>query len=73
MKTHFINLNYTKIFGGTTGIKLFNATANIQNTIIYTFQDYGIDAIQSLVDAKNLVISNTGIANFNIERGENAA
>lgn len=64
-----LNINYAKIFGGTTGLYLSQATAKIKNTILHTFQDYGIFAINTKMDAENLVINNTGISNIGIVKG----
>lgn len=64
-------LNYTKIFGGTTGLELNHASATIDNTIIHTFQHYGILGINATVNAKNLVLSNCGEANLGIFKGGN--
>lgn len=64
-----LNINYAKIFGGTTGLYLNQATAKVKNTILHTFQDYGIFAINTKIDAENLVINNTGISNIGIVKG----
>lgn len=66
-----INMNYAKIFGGETGLKFTNAKADIQNSIIHTFQDYGILAINSSISAKNLVMNNCGEACFAVYKGGN--
>lgn len=65
------NLNYTKIFGGTTGLELNNASANIKNTIIHTFQEYGILGINATINAENLAMNNCGEANLGIFKGGN--
>ena len=65
------NLNYAKIFGGTTGLELNNANANIKNTIIHTFQEYGILGINATVNAENLAINNCGQAVLGIFKGGN--
>lgn len=64
-------LNYTKIMGGTTGLTLNHASATIDNTIIHTFQGYGILGINATVNTKNLVISNCGEALIGIFKGGN--
>ncbi|MDO4764008.1 MAG: hypothetical protein Q4A00_06455 [Flavobacteriaceae bacterium] len=66
-----LNMNYAKIFGGTTGLHLNHSNATIKNSIIHTFQDYGIFAINSQINAENMVINNTGISNINIVKGGN--
>ncbi|MDO5616138.1 MAG: hypothetical protein Q4G16_08100 [Cruoricaptor ignavus] len=65
------NINYARIFGGTTGLEVNHAKANIQNTIIHTFQEYGINAINAEINASNLVMNNCGIADFGISKGGN--
>lgn len=64
-----LNMNYAKIFGGTTGIELKQASANIKNTIIHTFQDFGIKSIGSVINAENLVTNNCGTAALGIYKG----
>lgn len=63
------NFNYAKIFGGTTGIKLTGANANIKNSIIHTFQKSGIYAENSQINAENLVMNNFGDAAVSIFKG----
>ncbi len=65
------NLNYTKVFGGTTGLELNNATATLKNTIIHTFQEFGVLGINATVNAENLVINNCGEADLGIFKGGN--
>ena len=64
-----LTMNYAKIFGGTRGLELNHATANIENSIIHTHQEYGIYAVNSVVNAKNLVMNNCGEADFGIFKG----
>lgn len=63
------NINYAKIFGGTSGIEMTKSTANISNTFIHTFQNYGIYAVNSTVNAKNTVMYNCGQADLGIFKG----
>lgn len=63
------NINYAKIFGGTNGLELMNSKANITNTWIHTFQNYGIMAVNSTINAKNMVMYNCGDANLGIYKG----
>lgn len=65
------NLNYTRIFGGTIGLELNNASATLKNTIVHTFQEYGILGINATVNAENLVMNNCGKANLGIFKGGN--
>ncbi len=64
-----LNMNYAKVFGGETGLELKNTNANIKNTIIHTFQKYGIYALNSVVNLQNTAINNCGEANFGIYKG----
>lgn len=64
-------LNYTKIFGGTSGLILNHASATVDNTIIHTFQQYGILGINASLSAKNLVMSNCGESLLGIFKGGN--
>lgn len=63
------NINYAKIFGGTSGLEMMKSTANISNTSIHTFQNYGILAVNSNVTAKNMVMYNCGEADLGILKG----
>lgn len=63
------NINYAKIFGGTNGLEIINGKANINNSFIHTFQNYGIKAINSTITAKNMVMYNCGDANLGIYKG----
>lgn len=67
-----LNINYARIFGGETGIYLKSSTANITNTIIHSFQDYGIKAVASNITASNLVMNSFGQAAVGIFKGGNA-
>ena len=64
-----VNLDYTKIFGGTRGLELKKANATINNSIFHTHQEFGIYAVNSIVTAKNLVMNNCGEADFGIFKG----
>jgi len=66
-----LKMNYGKIFGGTTGLDLYQSTATIDNSIIHTFQEYGIHAVNSKITATNLVMNNCGEANLGIFKGGN--
>ncbi len=66
-----LNMNYAKVFGGTTGLSLLQTNAVINNTIIHTHQEYGIMAINSVVNSKNLVMNNCGNADLGIYKGGN--
>lgn len=63
------NINYAKIFGGDIGLNIYKATANIQNSIIHTFQQYGILAKNSNIHSENLVMNNCGQANIGLFGG----
>ena len=64
-----LNMNYGKVFGGTVGLEMNQTTATIENSIFHTHQEFGILAINSNVTAKNLVMNNSGEANFGIFKG----
>lgn len=64
-----LNMNYAKVFGGTVGLEMNQTTATIENSIFHTHQEFGILAINSAVTAKNLVMNNSGEANFGIFKG----
>ncbi|WP_407401879.1 hypothetical protein [Chryseobacterium sp.] len=66
-----LNMNHTRLFGGTTGLDLRQANANINNSMIHTFYDYGIHAVASKVLASNLVMSNCGESCVGIFKGGN--
>lgn len=66
-----INLNYAKMQGGTTGLELQNAQANIKNSIFHTFDEYGILAKNSTVSAQNLIINNCRNTSFAMLNGGN--
>lgn len=64
-----LNMNYAKVFGGNSGLNLNKATANISNSIIHTFLDFGIYATDSEIEAENLVMNNAGQSCIGIFEG----
>lgn len=64
-----LNMNYAKVFGGTTGLEFNKSTGNIDNSIIHTFQEYGILSYNSDITAQNMVMNNCGEANLGIFGG----
>lgn len=62
-------MNYANVFGGTSGLEFNNGMAKINNSIIHTFQDFGIYAVNSKIDAQNLVMNNCGQADIGIFKG----
>ena len=64
-----LNMNYTKVFGGTVGLEMDQTKATINNSIFHTHQEFGILAINSVVSANNLVMNNCGKADFGIFKG----
>jgi hypothetical protein len=64
-----LNMNYARVFGGIRGLDLRQATATIKNTIIHTFDEYGIHAVNSTMNAENLVMNNCQNADFGIFKG----
>lgn len=61
--------NYAKVIGGIRGLSLNKAQANIKNTIFHTHQEFGIYAVNSVVNAENLVMNNFGEAALGIFGG----
>ncbi|QFG54116.1 hypothetical protein [Chryseobacterium sp.] len=66
-----VNMNYARVFGGIRGLDLREAAATIKNSIIHTFDEYGIYAVNSTVNAENLVMNNCQNADFGIFKGGN--
>ena len=66
-----LNMNYAKVFGGTRGLEMNETQATINNTIIHTFQEYGIFTVKSNINASNLVMNNCGEAALGIFKGGN--
>lgn len=66
-----LTMNYAKVFGGTTGLDFYKSDATINNTIIHTFQDFGIYSVNSKIIANNMVMNNCGEANLGIFGGGN--
>ncbi|MGL6037415.1 MAG: hypothetical protein ACRC0E_00790, partial [Soonwooa sp.] len=61
-----LNMNYAKVYGGTVGLQLKENTATINNSIIHTFQSFGIYAIGATLKTNNLVMNNCGEADLAI-------
>ncbi|MDR2237132.1 MAG: hypothetical protein LBE92_13505 [Chryseobacterium sp.] len=66
-----LNMNYARLFGGTRGLDMKQTNANINNSFIHTFHEYGIYAVASTVNAKNLVMNNCGESCIGIFKGGN--
>ncbi|MDN4012816.1 hypothetical protein QX233_10110 [Chryseobacterium gambrini] len=64
-----LNMNYARLFGGTKGLDMKQTSANISNSFIHTFQEYGIYAVASTITAKNLVMNNCGESAVGIFKG----
>lgn len=64
-----LNMNYARVFGGNVGLQLKKNIAEINNTIIHTFQNVGIYGIHSNLTMNNVVMNNCGEANFAIAAG----
>ena len=64
-----LNMNYARLFGGMRGLELKQTNATINNSFIHTFQEYGIYAVASTVNAKNLVMNNCGESAIGIFKG----
>lgn len=66
-----LNMNHTRLFGGTRGLEMKQVNATIKNSFIHTFQEYGIYAVASTVNAENLVMNNCGESCVGIFMGGN--
>lgn len=66
-----VNMNYARVFGGIRGLDLREASATIKNSIIHTFDEYGIYAVNSTINAENLVMNNCQNADLGIFKGGN--
>lgn len=64
-----LNMNYARLFGGMRGLEMKQTNATISNSFIHTFQEYGIYAVASTVNAKNLVMNNCGESSIGIFKG----
>ncbi len=64
-------MNYGKLYGGDIGLQLKSNTAVINNSIIHTFQNFGIYAIGANLQTNNLVMNNCGEADLAIFKGGN--
>jgi hypothetical protein len=64
-----LNMNHARLFGGTRGLEMKQTTANITNSFIHTFFEYGIYAVGSTVNASNLVMNNCGQSCIGIFKG----
>lgn len=66
-----LNMNYARLFGGTRGLDMKQVNATISNSFIHTFLEYGIHAVASTVNAKNLVMNNCGESCIGMFKGGN--
>ncbi|MGX9985340.1 hypothetical protein [Soonwooa purpurea] len=66
-----LHMNYAKVYGGNVGLQLQDNDATITNTIIHTFQSFGIYAIGANLTTNNLVMNNCGEADLAIFKGGN--
>jgi len=64
-----IQMDYAKLMGGIVGLRLEKADAYLKNTIIHTFQTYGIQGINARLQAENLIMNNAGSASIGIFGG----
>lgn len=64
-----LNMKYARVFGGNSGLEFNNSNATIKNSIIHTFLDYGIYAVNSRINADNLIMNNCGQADLGIFKG----
>lgn len=66
-----LNMNYAKVFGGIRGLDFRQASATISNSIIHTFDEYGIYAVNSTIKASNVVMNNCQYASVGLFKGGN--
>lgn len=66
-----LNMEYARLSGGTTGLDFYKSDAKINNTIMHTFQDFGIYSVNSKITANNMVMNNCGQADLGIFGGGN--
>ena len=66
-----LNMNHTRLFGGTRGLDMTQTNATIKNSFIHTFEEYGIYAVASTVSGSNLVMNNCGESAIGIFKGGN--
>lgn len=66
-----LNMNYARLFGGTRGFDMKQTNATITNSFIHTFFEFGIYAVNSTVNASNLVMNNCGESCIGIFKGGN--
>ncbi|MFP3833816.1 hypothetical protein [Chryseobacterium sp. SIMBA_028] len=66
-----LNMNHARLFGGTRGLEMKQTNASITNSFIHTFFEYGIYAVNSKVNANNLVMNNCGLSCIGIFKGGN--
>jgi len=64
-----LNMNHARLFGGTRGLEMTQTNANISNSFIHTFQEYGIYSVRSNINAQNLVMNNCGESCVGIFKG----
>ena len=62
-------INYAKIIGGDTGLKVNNAELDIRNSFIVNHQSYGILANNAKITGHNVILNNANMASFAVENG----
>ena len=62
-------IQYAKIIGGDTGLKVNQAELNIQNSFIVNHQSYGILANNAKINGHNVILNNANLASFAVENG----
>lgn len=66
-----LNMNYARLFGGVRGLEMKQTNATITNSFIHTFHEFGIYAVNSTVNASNLVMNNCGESCIGVFKGGN--
>lgn len=61
--------NFAKIMGGTVGISAKKADVQLRNTILHTFDQYGVYSVASALTLENVVMNNCGISDVSFLAG----
>lgn len=62
-------INYAKIIGGDTGLKVDRSSLTISNSYIVNHQSYGILASDAQIVGHNVLVNNANLAALSVENG----
>ena len=62
-------INYAKIIGGDTGLKVDEAQLTLKNSFVVNHQSYGILANNARINGHNVILNNANLAAFAVENG----